>query len=363
MTKLNVAVFFGGRSAEHPISIQSARNVFENLDTKKYTIFLIGIDQNGTWYHITQIAEFLKPTSSLHFSNIGEPVMLVCRQDTPELLFIEQGRSLSKLDMGFPVLHGPYGEDGSFQGLLKCQNLPFVGCDVLASAIAMDKVMTKKLLLSAGLPIGKFVEVSADKDSIHYYKNSQILESIHQLGQPVFVKPANMGSSIGIHKVLDPELLDQAIEKAFVYDHKVIVEQNISGRELEVAILGNADPKVSVPGEIVPRHNFYSYEAKYLDPQGALLQIADLKLSPHTVRRIQELGKQVFLLLGCKGMARVDFFLKDTEELVINEVNTIPGFTHISMYPKLWEASGLPYPDLLDQLIQLAQSSSLARKK
>lgn len=354
---MKVVVFFGGRSEEHWVSVQSARSVFQNLDSSKYEIFLVGIDKSGDWYHVTDEPLFLEFAQNLGFDKIGKPVTLISNDGFPQLIYLDPVSKFSKVDIAFPVLHGPYGEDGSFQGLLKCHNLPFIGSDVLASALAMDKVLTKKLLLASGFPVARFVEVSVFEKSVHYYQKKQVLEQITALGFPVFVKPANMGSSIGIQKVKDCEFLKQAIENALQYDKKAIVEEAIKGRELEICVLGNEDPQVSLPGEIIPHHDFYSYEAKYLDPKGAELKTSGLQLSEATVKKMQSMAKEFFLLLGCKGMARIDFFLKNNEELLVNEVNTIPGFTAISMYPKLWKVSGLPYPALLDRLIHLALKS------
>ena len=362
MKKLNVAVFFGGKSEEHPISIQSAQSVVQNLDVNKYNIFLIGIDKSGNWYHIIDISLFLKAKQGLNFDQIGRSVILFSRNEIAYLNYLNEDVSIApenkqpftQIDVAFPVLHGPYGEDGSFQGLLKCHSLPFVGSDVLSSAISMDKVLTKKILLGAHIPTTKFVEASALKNSANYYQKEQTSKQIKVLGFPVFVKPANMGSSIGIQKVKDHAFLNPAIEEALKYDKKAIIEEAVEGREIEVSVLGNEDPKVSLPGEIVPRHEFYSYEAKYLDPQGALLKTSNLDLSDDQIQEIQEIAKKVFLLLECRGMARVDFFLKSSGEVLVNEVNTIPGFTSISMYPKLWQVSGLSYSALLDKLIELA---------
>lgn len=376
MKKLKLALCFGGQSPEHDISIQSARSVFQNLDPHKYDVFLIGIDQRGTWLHITDTAAFLKPTSKLNDIAIGQPVTLTCKQGLPEIIYVKNGQTLSAIDVAFPLLHGPYGEDGSFQGLLKCHNLRFVGSDVLSSAICMDKAMTKKLLLSAGLPTARYVEASLLESSPFHYKKPEIYEKMCQLTFPVFVKPANMGSSIGVSKVIEEKLLMPAIKKAFEYDKKILVEEAIKGREIEVAVLGGQQtkefrstntkskkeelsldslaPLSSSPGEIIPRHDFYSYKAKYLDDQGAILKTSNLDLSTQQIKDVQHLARQVFLLLECEGMARVDFFLKANGQWVINEVNTLPGFTAISMYPQLWQVSGLTYPQLLDQLINLA---------
>jgi D-alanine-D-alanine ligase len=252
------------------------------------------------------------------------------------------------LDVVFPVLHGPFGEDGTVQGLLKLANIAFVGAGVLGSAVGMDKDVMKRLLRDAGIPIARFIVVnghSSEKISFDYARE--------QLGLPVFVKPANLGSSVGIHKVKNREEFEQAVDDAFNYDNKILIEECIHGREIECSVLGNANAIASVPGEILPRHEFYSYEAKYLDENGAVLEVP-AKLTPAISERIRELAIKVFSVLCCEGMARVDFFLRDGEDLIVNEINTIPGFTRISMYPKLWEASGISYSELIGRLIQLA---------
>ena len=310
MKKLKIALFFGGRSAEHFISVQSARSVFQNLSKNKYEVFLIGISQKGTWYHITDIDAFLEPKRKLKFHQMGNLATLIPQNQTASLIDLRANIPSEPLsiDIAFPVLHGPYGEDGSFQGLLKCYGIPFVGSDILASALAMDKIFTKKLLSAFGFSVGPFVELSALQDSAHYWQKQEVFRQISHLKLPFFVKPANMGSSIGIQKVQNKNNLTQAIQNAFQYDKKAIVEEGIIGRELEVAVLGNENPKTSLPGEIIPQHDFYSYEAKYLDPQGATLKTSNLNLSNKVVKNIQQLAKDVFLLLECKGMARVDFF-------------------------------------------------------
>ena len=252
------------------------------------------------------------------------------------------------IDVVFPVLHGPFGEDGTVQGLLKLAGVPFVGASVLGSAIGMDKDVMKRLLIGAGLPTPKFLAVQ------HSGMTDLRFEEVEErLGMPCFVKPASLGSSVGIAKAHNNAEFDAAVSDAFRYDDKILIEEFIRGREIECAVLGNEDPIASLPGEILPRHEFYSYEAKYIDEDGAAFEIP-ATLDESVVRDIQDLAVQTFKTLCCEGMARVDFFVRDDREPVVNEINTIPGFTKISMYPKLWEASGISYTELIDRLIQLA---------
>lgn len=304
--KIRVAILFGGKSAEHEVSIRSAKNVIRALDKDKYEVVSVKISKTGR-----------------------------CRWD-----------ALKKCDVVFPVMHGTYGEDGSVQGLLKMFGLPFVGPDILGSAVSMDKDTTNRLFCEAGLPKGKFIaftrESSIDTGKI-----------IKKLGLPLFVKPANLGSSVGITKVKKQSDLKRAVDKAFKYGQKVLVEEFIQGREIECGILGNEHPIASVPGEIIPTHEFYSYEAKYIDPHGARLEIP-AQLPPTVTKKIQKVAVAAFKALGLEGMARVDLFLTKNNQIFLNEVNPIPGFTNISMYPKLWEASGISGPKLIDMLIKLA---------
>jgi D-alanine-D-alanine ligase len=266
-------------------------------------------------------------------------------------------RALDTVDVVFPVLHGPFGEDGTVQGLLKLANLPFVGAGVLGSAVGMDKDVMKRLLRDADIPIAKFmVFESATQNKISFSRVQR------ELGMPVFVKPANLGSSVGISKAARPREFTRAVQEAFRYDNKILVEENIAGREIECAVLGNENPSASVPGEIITGHQFYSYEAKYIDDQGARLVIP-AKLPSQVARRVQELSLRAFKILCCSGMARVDFFLRGRDEIFVNEINTIPGFTAISMYPKMWAASGLSYARLIDRLIQLALQEFRAEKR
>jgi len=303
--KLKIGILFGGKSAEHEVSINSANNVIKALAKDKYQIFKIKIGKDGKF-------------------NLN---------------------SLKKMDVIFPVLHGPFGEDGSMQGLLKILNLPFVGPSVLGSALGMDKDVMKRLFREANIPIGKFETVRTGEE-ISFQKLSK------RLGLPIFVKPANLGSSVGIHKIKNEKEFKIAIKDAFQYDSKLVFEENINGREIECSVLGNEDPIASLPGEIIPNADFYSYDSKYLDAKSICKIPAELP--KETIKKIQAMAVLVFKVLNCEGMGRVDFFLKENGEILVNEINTIPGFTAISMYPKMWEASNLPPTKLLDKLISLA---------
>jgi len=342
--KLTVGILFGGKSAEHEVSLQSAKNVYDAIDRGKFEPVLIGIDKGGKWHSMGDSLSLLNSGDPRRISmnSSGGPVALV-----PESagLLTECG---TKLDVVFPILHGPFGEDGTIQGLLKLADVPFVGAGVLGSAVGMDKDVMKRLLRDAGIPIGKFITL----------RSHEALPSFAEiktaLGIPVFVKPANMGSSVGISKVHNESEFSAAAREAFQYDVKIVIEEYIKGREIECAVLGNENPIASVPGEIIPTHEFYSYEAKYLDENGAVLEIP-AKLDADTQKRVQELSVKAFQVLCCEGLARIDFFLNENGETLLNEINTMPGFTKISMYPKLWEASGgIGYTELISRLIELA---------
>jgi D-alanine-D-alanine ligase len=356
--KLRIALLFGGRSAEHEISLISARNIAAAMDKKKYEIVSIGIDKQGRWFFdegARLLLDRAQTKVELHdFKNAG--AVLPGVSNTP-MVRSSSGAAIGTVDVAFPVLHGPFGEDGTVQGLLKLANIPFVGAGVLGSAVGMDKDVMKRLLRDAGIPIAKFLVFdSATKNNISFNRVRR------ELGLPVFVKPANLGSSVGISKAARPREFSRAVKEAFRYDNKILIEENISGREIECAVLGNEHPKASLPGEIITGHNFYSYEAKYIDDKGARLMIP-AALPASVTRRIQQLSLQVFKVLCCSGMARVDFFLRGKSEIFVNEINTIPGFTAISMYPKMWGASGLSYPRLIDRLIQLALEAFRAEQR
>lgn len=359
MGKINVGILFGGRSAEHEVSLQSAKNVIDAIDREKYDITLIGIDKAGKWY-LQDSSRFLVNSDDpkqVALEKTEHNVVLIPGEESKQLTNIADGEFSRYIDVIFPILHGPYGEDGTVQGLLKLTDIPFVGPGVLGSAVGMDKDVAKRLLRDAGIPIAKFMAL---------YKWQQAGISFHevaeQLGVPFFVKPANAGSSVGVSKVRSKEEFNQALDKAFTFDSKILIEEFIEGREVECAILGNHEPAASRIGEIIAQQDFYSYEAKYIDESGALLNIP-AQISSDTENQIQELAVQVFRVLCCEGMARVDFFLTPDNRVIVNEINTIPGFTKISMYPKLWEISGVPYRDLIDQLIQLALARHAEEKQ
>lgn len=344
--KIRVGVLFGGQSAEHEVSLQSARSIIENIDIEKYEAIPIGIDKKGSWFFLN-VSQFLRlfKVEKLPAFEGGEGHQVSTGIQAKEMFF-SPCVLRNKLDVIFPSLHGPYGEDGTVQGLVKLANLPCVGPDVLGSAICMDKEIMKRLLRDAGLPTPHFrclrIQEPLDLEAL-----------VKEIGLPLFVKPANLGSSIGISKVHSKEELLPAIENAFQYDEKILIEEFIDGREVECSVLGNLEPEVSLPGEIIPQHEFYSYEAKYVDEEGAHFKLP-AELDAKTVQQIQTLAAKAFLSLECEGMARIDFFLRKDGKLLLNELNTIPGFTTISLYPKLWELSGIPYPKLIDRLIELA---------
>ena len=359
--KLRVGIVFGGKSGEHEVSIQSAKNIYESLDRSTYEVMLLGVDKRGRW-HLGSDASFILNASNPKLIALNARAPAVVPVDEPgetalALKDPETGALRQKVDVFFPIMHGTYGEDGSLQGLLRLLNIPFVGAGVLGSAVGMDKDVMKRLLREAGLPVPKF-RVVRDCE----LATADLSEIVRGLGLPLFVKPANLGSSVGISKVKRSEDLRTALVEALAYDTKAMIEEAIVGREIECAVLGNDEPRASICGEIVPQHEFYSYEAKYIDENGALLKIP-AQIEADAQEHIRDLAVRAFKVLECSGMARVDFFLRPSGEVLINEINTLPGFTRISMYPKLWEASGIPYPELLDRLIQLALERHLKENR
>jgi D-alanine-D-alanine ligase len=337
MKKIRVGVIFGGRSGEHEVSLRSAESVLRSLDPNKYEVVPIGITHEGRWLSSRNAMTLLPPKEAIETTLAkGEPAALTAEPD-----------SRGALDVIFPVLHGTYGEDGTIQGLLDLANVPYVGAGVLGSAVGMDKDVMKRLLRDAGLPVGDFWTIkTAGIDAF-------IEKRFADLPYPVFVKPANLGSSVGITKVHGPEELRAALNTAAEYDRKIVIEKGIDAREIEIAVLGNDDPIASIPGEIIPTREFYDYEAKYVSEDSRLLIPAPMK--PEQVAECQRLAIATFKALEGSGLGRVDLFMeRGTEKFYVNEINTLPGFTSISMYPKLWEASGIPYQELLDRLIALA---------
>jgi D-alanine-D-alanine ligase len=362
MQKINVGIFFGGRSAEHEVSLESARNVYEAIDRERFNPVLIGIDKSGRWL-LREDSRCLLGGGNLREIRLNEGGRLVtlAPRSGGALSPVGAGDSAAgvpALDVVFPILHGPFGEDGTIQGLLKLADIPFVGSGVLGSALGMDKDVMKRLLRDAGILVCKFLALRSHEPRPCYR------EVTEALGSPLFIKPANMGSSVGIAKVHNQEEYLPALEEAFRYDSKIIIEEFVRGRELECAVLGNDDVIASVPGEVIPRHEFYSYDAKYLDEHGAALVIP-AELDETLEGRVRDLAVKTFKALCCEGLSRVDFFLRegaekgteggsDTADLLVNEINTMPGFTRISMYPKLWESCGISYTELITRLIELA---------
>ncbi len=348
--KTRVAIIFGGRSAEHEVSLQSAKNIIDAIDKSKYELVLIGIDKGGRWYLNEQSTFLLNENDPklIHLNKSNEEIAIVPKGSSNQLIAQSTLTAKGHIDVAFPVIHGPYGEEGSIQGLLKLANIPYVGADILGSAIGMDKDVMKRLLRDAGIPTPKFLVLENSSPEAYWYE-----QIIAALGLPLFIKPANLGSSVGVHKVRTREEFEEAVKVAFTYHNKILVEEFIQGREIECSVLGNENPITSIPGEIIVRSEFYSYEAKYIDEHGAFLEIP-AKIPDEIMKAIQEYARRTFRVLCCRGMARVDFFLRGKTEILVNEINTIPGFTKISMYPRLWEASGIAYPELIDRLIQLA---------
>jgi D-alanine-D-alanine ligase len=347
--KLQLLILCGGQSAEHEVSINSARNVVAALDSEKYYLNVVLISKAGEWFLFDDAQVFLKQ------KNIDEAVIdAYCEKVS---LLLGENKVLSVLsnvektipvDLVFPVLHGTHGEDGTLQGLLELANIPYVGASVLGSSICMDKDVSKRLLRDAKIPVANWIMVNRIEIPTINYE-----EVVGKLGSPFFIKPSNTGSSVGISKVKSAQDFDSAVALALRYDHKIIFEEYIPCREIECAVLGNEEPEAAILGEIVPHHEFYTYEAKYIDPNGADL-IIPADLPAEVAEKIKTYAKQAVLTLCCEGMARVDFFLTAKGEIYLNEANTIPGFTQISMYPKMWIAAGLSYPQLLDKLIELA---------
>ncbi|MGE5619602.1 MAG: D-alanine--D-alanine ligase family protein [Sphingomonadaceae bacterium] len=351
--KLRVAVIFGGRSGEHEVSLASATSVIQNLDPARYEVVPIGITKKGDWLLDGDPLKALKAG----YSPAGQEPALLSPAPAPDRAVVSSGSGTGlgqtrlAVDVVFPVLHGPYGEDGTVQGLLEMAGVPYVGAGVLASAAGMDKPTMKALFQQRGLPIVEhLVLLRKQWESDPTGVMDWIEES---LGYPCFTKPANLGSSVGISKASNRTQLAEALALAARYDRKLVVERGIDAREIECSVLGNDDPVASVPGEIVPCNEFYDYRAKYVDDGSQLLIPAPV--DPEVTEEIRRVAVEAFKAVDCSGMARVDLFLeKGSGKVFVNEINTIPGFTKISMYPKLWEASGLPFPRLLDRLIELA---------
>ncbi len=351
--KIRVGVIFGGKSAEHEVSINSAKNVMRALDKNKYEVVPIGIGKAGEWLTRGD------PLKALTHGETSLPQLLESgfqivddRSSGRELIPGTQSSSLPEVDVIFPVLHGPFGEDGTVQGLLELADIPYVGAGVMSSAVGMDKAAMKDLFRSHNLPTPKYLVIK--RREWESQPDRVAAQIANEIGYPCFVKPANMGSSVGVHKVHDVNELPNFMNDAAQYDRKILVEYAVpNAREIECSVLGNDEPIASIPGEVIPGHEFYDYEDKYIDDSSQLLIPAPI--DPAVSDRVRQLALEAFLALDCAGMARVDFLLeRESNKLYLNEVNTIPGFTKISMYPKLWEATGISYSELVDRLVQLA---------
>jgi D-alanine-D-alanine ligase len=354
-SKTKIGVLYGGRSGEHNVSLCSAASVVGALDQNKYEVIAIGIDRDGRWY-VQDTPEILPDKDFgqiLSLKKRGKWLVNHFEQENKLHIYnIENKNEEVVIDIVFPVLHGTYGEDGTLQGLLELAMVPYVGADVAGSAVGMDKDIAKRLLSQAGIPVVPSLTISK-----HQWQDNPgiiIQDALSKLGMTLFVKPLCTGSSVGVKKVKGKELLPEAIDFAFQFDTRIMIEKAVNCREIECAVLGNESPTASILGEIIPNHEFYSYEAKYIDPNGATMKIpADI--DGNLAGLIRKTAVQGYMALACSSLARVDFFLdKKTNEFYLNEINTLPGFTSISMYPKLWEATGLKYSDLLDKLIALA---------
>ncbi len=357
MKKLRVGVLFGGRSGEHEVSLVSARSVLRHLSPEKYEVYPIGITHQGAWYFGAQAREMLEQGSTQGL----RPVTILPDPTRPGLWALAPVlERLAQLDVVFPVLHGPFGEDGTLQGLLEMAGVAYVGAGVAASALAMDKGLFKDVMKAHGLPVVRYRVFTRH---VWETRPEEVLDACEDLAPyPLFVKPANLGSSVGVTKARNREELRAGLDEAARYDRRLVVEEGIPAREIEVSVLGNESPQASVPGEVVPGDEFYTYRAKYLDETSQLLIPAPL--TEAQVREVQRLALAAYRAVDAAGMARVDFLMhRETDTLFISEVNTIPGFTPISMYPKLWEASGLPYPALLDRLIELALERHAERQR
>ncbi|MFZ1705674.1 MAG: D-alanine--D-alanine ligase family protein [Saprospiraceae bacterium] len=346
--KPSIVLLVGGPSTEHKISLLSGSSIFKAIDKNKYRVFVVGIDHETRWWLYTDenFVNFPGDAHNIALNTSGRQVRLTSSNDNVWLEDVINNNQ-TMVHLVFPVLHGHYGEDGILQGILSSVKVPYSGANLMASSIGMDKDIAKRLWRDAGIPIANFI-------CIHRHQMDELTfeEAKNQLGIPMFIKPVNAGSSVGVNKVKTKAAFLESVQHAFLYDTKILIEEAVIGKELECAVLGNEQPKASVIGEIIPKTTFYSYEAKYLDDKGATMAIP-ANIDKATSDNLRQLAVKAFKVIGAEGLSRVDFFLTSNGKMVINEINTLPGFTSISMYPKLWEATGLPYTELIDQIIQL----------
>ena len=349
--KQKVLVLFGGVSSEHDVSLNSACSVIKNIPADKYEIIPMGITKDGRCYIYNGSPDMLPEGKWLEDKENLEPAVISTDRSHHGIIRLANGAEIEKIDVVFPVLHGKNGEDGTMQGLLEIAGLPYVGCGTAASVACMDKAVTNAMADFYGIPQAKWV--AFDKHAYSGNKTALLANAAEKLGFPIFVKPANAGSSVGISKAKNLEELEAACEKAFEHDKKLVLEEGVIGMEVEVAVMGNEEPVASVVGEVVPCNEFYDYDAKYLANESELHIPA--RLSEEKLEEVRKAAVNAYRALGCEGFTRVDFFVRTSDgEIMLNEPNTIPGFTSISMYPKLFAASGVPYSELLDRLLKLA---------
>ena len=347
MEKINLCIIFGGKSAEHEVSLQSANSIINAVDYDKYQLTLIAMDKTGRFF-LCEEDHFLLNADNpkmISLKELDNEVAFIPGESKASFYSIRDKKLIKAIDVVFPIIHGPYGEDGSLQGLLKLLNVPFVGSGVSGSAVGMDKDIMKRLLRDRGIKVADFIVYRSVEEA-------DFSEAVEKLGLPLFIKPANLGSSVGVSKVVDRKTFLAGVNNAFKFDRKIIIEEFINGREIECAVKGNNTVDVSFPGEILPADDFYSYESKYINESGASLEIpADI--DEGLIEEMKEIAKEAYICLNAKGLARIDFFVRGREILVI-EINTLPGFTKVSMYPKLWKYEGVSYKELINELIALA---------
>lgn len=351
---MKLGILCGGRSGEHEVSLQSAESIFAAADRQRFEPRLVAIDKEGVW-RVGSADVMLRERDDparIHLNPAAPRVVPVAEGGRCLLLHRDTMERVWEVDVFFPIIHGTDGEDGAVQGMLRMMDVPFVGAGVLGSAVGMDKDVMKRLLFHAGLPVTRWVTLRSPEEGMRLFGELSAKWSL-----PLYVKPASLGSSVGVSRVEDEAAFGAALEAAFAYGERVLVEEAVQGREIEISVLGNRlsgkeRPQASLAGEVLPSHDFYSYTAKYLDPEGAKLTIP-AELDGATGERVRELAVQAFEVMECDGLARLDFFLRPDGKLVVNEINTLPGFTKISMYPKLWEASGVPYSELITRLVEL----------
>ncbi len=348
---MNLGLIFGGRSAEHEVSLQSAKSIAGAVNTEKFNLLLLAVDKEGNWY-LANNSDYLEnendPATIKLRLRPDQRIVLAPVNNSNRIIRLFDGKDLGHLDVAFPIIHGTFGEDGAVQGYMAILNIPCVGADILGSAIGMDKLIAKKIMIYEDIPVADYFLVDKTSEIKTIAK-----KAANKFGFPLFVKPASSGSSVGVYKIDNLHDLFDSIAKALNFDSRVLIEKAIIGREIECSVLGNNSLVASVPGEIIPRHAFYSYEAKYIDANGAQLDMP-AKVDGKTAENVKSMACKAYKALSCSGMARVDMFLTKKGDLVLNEINTLPGFTKISMYPKLMGISGIQYSELIDRLVELA---------